>query len=398
MEADKLKAENEKKKGNDEMKKENYSEAINHYTLSISLDENESTTYCNRSLAYMKMQQYDKAIGDCATAIELNKQYIKAYYRRGLCYGLIGKQELAIIDLLTAVTLSSSESKEIILEIKSQKETLLNLIPDKEQKAQKDSEIESNLVLALNKKYLPPNVQNQFNELIQLEDKEIQDIKSKIIQKEYLQAEAKIASAYKICKEFIQNIKNNYNCSEQHEYHIKITSAMNELKKLKEVLKMNKGSCSEKERFNKTILSSKQQRENATKIAEEGINFNDFTLTAYGFEKAFNSFKSRLSVFFDFMCNFKAENFVKAYSSTQISIPVLNGMIEAFIQQKDLFDNHKEMFIDYCIAITKTKSFSLVKDFMKKKDREFIKLSAETIQQSNKGKENQYQQIIQAYE
>ena len=50
-------AEIEKIKGNDFMKKKEYLDAIKHYSLSLNLDNNEPTTYCNRSLAYIKIDR-----------------------------------------------------------------------------------------------------------------------------------------------------------------------------------------------------------------------------------------------------------------------------------------------------------------------------------------------------
>lgn len=39
------------------MKTKDFNDAVKHYTSSIKLDPIESTTYCNRALAYIKIKR-----------------------------------------------------------------------------------------------------------------------------------------------------------------------------------------------------------------------------------------------------------------------------------------------------------------------------------------------------
>ena len=77
--------------------------------------------------------------------------------------------------------------------------------------------------------------------------------------------------------------------------------------KKEEVKKVKKVNLN-RDNFFKTSLLSKEQREKATKIAEEDIKFSDFSKSAYGFEKAFNSFKDKDEKFFDFINYFEGKS------------------------------------------------------------------------------------------
>lgn len=77
--ADKLKVE-----GNNFMKQEKITEAIECYSRAIDLDNNNAVYYCNRAAAYNKLNKYYDAIRDCDTAIDIDPKYSKAYNRRGL--------------------------------------------------------------------------------------------------------------------------------------------------------------------------------------------------------------------------------------------------------------------------------------------------------------------------
>jgi len=96
----KKEAEQEKIKGNDYMKTKEFDTAINHYNKSINLNPIESTTYCNRALAFIKNKQFEKGYQDCNKAIDLKLDYSKAYYRRSLCSMGMNKYEQAFVDLI----------------------------------------------------------------------------------------------------------------------------------------------------------------------------------------------------------------------------------------------------------------------------------------------------------
>jgi len=91
-------AENERRKGNECMKANDYALAVECYGKSLELDPNESFTYANRAMAHIKLKEFSKAIEDTNQAIKLNPDNIKAYHRRGTAYSATNKLELAIRD------------------------------------------------------------------------------------------------------------------------------------------------------------------------------------------------------------------------------------------------------------------------------------------------------------
>ena len=58
---------------------------------------------------------------------------------------------------------------------------------------------------------------------------------------------------------------------------------------------------------------------------------------------------------------------------------------------------HKEMFLLYMDGITKTKSFGLVKNFIKKADKEYIKTTAENILKEDSNKKEIVDNIIKGF-
>ena len=67
----KKQAENEKNKGNEFMKSKEFNSAVECYTKSISINDKESATFCNRAMAYLKLKNYGAAIDDSNKALEL---------------------------------------------------------------------------------------------------------------------------------------------------------------------------------------------------------------------------------------------------------------------------------------------------------------------------------------
>ena len=59
-----------KDKGNAAMKKGDYQEAIDMYTLALEHVKDMKSVYTNRALAYIKKKRYQKAIKDCSNVIE----------------------------------------------------------------------------------------------------------------------------------------------------------------------------------------------------------------------------------------------------------------------------------------------------------------------------------------
>ncbi|KAM9518195.1 small glutamine-rich tetratricopeptide repeat-containing protein beta-like isoform 1-T2 [Salvelinus alpinus] len=104
-------AEQLKNEGNNHMKEENYSCAVECYTKAIDLDLRNAVYYCNsasgcvagcccyhhrRAAAHSKLGNYTEATGDCERAIGIDPSYSKAYGRMGLALTAMNKYPEAI--------------------------------------------------------------------------------------------------------------------------------------------------------------------------------------------------------------------------------------------------------------------------------------------------------------
>uniref|UniRef100_A0A9J7XHZ8 Small glutamine-rich tetratricopeptide repeat-containing protein beta n=1 Tax=Cyprinus carpio carpio TaxID=630221 RepID=A0A9J7XHZ8_CYPCA len=85
-----------KNEGNNHMKEENYSSALDCYTKAIELDQRNAVYYCNRAAAHSKLGHYTEATGDCERAIAIDPSYSKAYGRMGLALTSMSKYPEAI--------------------------------------------------------------------------------------------------------------------------------------------------------------------------------------------------------------------------------------------------------------------------------------------------------------
>lgn len=90
-----IEATKEKQIGNEFYKANDYEEAIEHYTRSISAVPN-TASYTNRALAYMKLKKYAEAINDCKQALKFDPDNLKAHLRLAECYEQTNKYEEAI--------------------------------------------------------------------------------------------------------------------------------------------------------------------------------------------------------------------------------------------------------------------------------------------------------------
>ncbi|KAK3587971.1 hypothetical protein CHS0354_014488 [Potamilus streckersoni] len=80
-----IKANREKDKGNEAFRANDYEEAVQYYSRSISLMPT-IATYNNRALAYLKMEDWSNTLEDCNTVLKLEPDNIKALLRRGSAY------------------------------------------------------------------------------------------------------------------------------------------------------------------------------------------------------------------------------------------------------------------------------------------------------------------------
>uniref|UniRef100_A0A023FVG0 Putative secreted protein n=1 Tax=Amblyomma parvum TaxID=251391 RepID=A0A023FVG0_AMBPA len=94
-EAQKAEAEKFKQEGNNMMKLEMYTAALECYTKAISLDGRNAVYYCNRAAAHSKLDNHLDAIEDCKRALEIDPKYSKAYGRIGLAYASLNQHQKA---------------------------------------------------------------------------------------------------------------------------------------------------------------------------------------------------------------------------------------------------------------------------------------------------------------
>ena len=403
-----LLAKSEKETGNNFMKSNSLPEAIKHYTYSIISNPKEPTTYCNRSLAYFKTGEFQKGVLDCTRAIYLKNDYIKAFYRRAQCYIELKKYRLAFDDLIYIIN-SGNTSAEV--------ETYLNKTLDgwKKDTGDKFKNIENLLNTEINKARkkevkinplpweLKKELQENYDKWNRSAEQVKIEIKNQINKKDF----AKANEICQVCLEQCNSFIKNYNDRTVH--FINILESIEELKCLKEVLELtikeNKNiekkiraeNAKNHDTFYKTSLLSKQQRDNATLIAEKDMDFSDFGKSAYGFEKAYNSFKDRDDKFLEYMKYFDGNNLAVVYKNSELPVPVIKGVIKCFRGIKDFNKELKDMFLLYMDGITKTKSFGLVKNFIKKVDKEYIISTSENILKEDSTKKEIVDNIIKQF-
>ncbi|XP_035826053.1 small glutamine-rich tetratricopeptide repeat-containing protein alpha [Aplysia californica] len=86
-------AERLKNKGNEFMKSEKYSDALESYSQAIRLDPRNAVYFCNRAAAYSKLNKHQQAIEDCNRALAIDPSYSKAYGRMGIAFTALDDHE-----------------------------------------------------------------------------------------------------------------------------------------------------------------------------------------------------------------------------------------------------------------------------------------------------------------
>ncbi|CAM5095863.1 unnamed protein product [Natator depressus] len=88
-----------KQEGNELVKKGNHKKAIEKYSESLKLSNQECTTYTNRALCYLSLKQYKEAIQDCTEALKLDAKNIKAFYRRAQAFKELKDYKSSMADI-----------------------------------------------------------------------------------------------------------------------------------------------------------------------------------------------------------------------------------------------------------------------------------------------------------
>jgi hypothetical protein len=192
-------------------------------------------------------------------------------------------------------------------------------------------------------------VKKKLNELINQNKKE--------------EADSIARNCLKDCQNFIQLFKKN------SKYYKEIENSITEINGLLDNLK-EKPKENEDKKYFKTKILSEDIRENATKIAEEDFKFDDIAKTAYGFEKAFNSFKKRFDVYFSYLKYIGYKNIPIMFKTNEMPIAILSGIIQTLKTYG--IDNEENMKLSSNLlnAISQTKNFNLLKKFLKKNDKQ----------------------------
>jgi stress-induced-phosphoprotein 1 len=75
-------ADQEREKGNDFFKKNQFPDAVKCYTEAIKRNPSDPRNYSNRAASYAKLMALPEAEKDCDEAIKLDEKFIKAYIRK----------------------------------------------------------------------------------------------------------------------------------------------------------------------------------------------------------------------------------------------------------------------------------------------------------------------------
>lgn len=102
-------SENEKYKGNDCLRSQEFDQALYHYTTSLKLLPT-SAVYNNRALAYLKLTNYTNSIADSTASLAIQINF-KAYLRRSSAYFSSGKYQDAIVDVDLALEMDKDNKE-----------------------------------------------------------------------------------------------------------------------------------------------------------------------------------------------------------------------------------------------------------------------------------------------
>jgi len=119
---EKEEAERLKTEGNNLMRAEKFTEALDMYTKAIELDGTNPVFYCNRAASHSKMNNHHFAIEDCQRAIDMDPSYSKAYGRMGLANSSLEKHKEAVENFKKALEMEpDNESYKSNLQIAQDK-------------------------------------------------------------------------------------------------------------------------------------------------------------------------------------------------------------------------------------------------------------------------------------
>ncbi|CAA2995299.1 hsp70-Hsp90 organizing 3-like [Olea europaea subsp. europaea] len=89
-------ADEEREKGNQYFKEQNYPEAVKHYTESLKRNPKDPKAYSNRAACYTKLGALPEGLKDAEKCIELDPRFAKGYTRKGAVQFFMKEYEKAL--------------------------------------------------------------------------------------------------------------------------------------------------------------------------------------------------------------------------------------------------------------------------------------------------------------
>uniref|UniRef100_H2YRQ2 Uncharacterized protein n=1 Tax=Ciona savignyi TaxID=51511 RepID=H2YRQ2_CIOSA len=100
-----------KYQGNQEYKKNKFSEAIQLYTEGTKIAKDLTPLYTNRAACYLKLGQCEEAISDCDFSLKIDEKWSKAFVFKGRAYQKMHKFDEAIAQFKELLNIDDKNSK-----------------------------------------------------------------------------------------------------------------------------------------------------------------------------------------------------------------------------------------------------------------------------------------------
>ena len=112
-----------REEGNELYRRGRFAEAIDRFTVAISLNPQSAAAYSNRSMSHMQLKEYRRAIDDATQALKLDPCHVKSWLRRSVARSAIGCHAAAMRDASVALSLEPS-NKQAMTDVRKEMETM----------------------------------------------------------------------------------------------------------------------------------------------------------------------------------------------------------------------------------------------------------------------------------